>query len=369
MILRNEEAIKRYEELKASGNILGEFIVGSQAYGTNIATSDIDKQFVYIETQDRLLNATASEKLELTKDYVGFEIKRFLELVRSANPSILDLTNPPEDCIVSLNPLYKKYIIDNNKLFLTKKVKDSYGRYASGQIKKARGENKKFRQTYEKERKGLFDFCWVGEGQGSISLKDFFAMNFPALVSRSGQPGLWITSDNCSVTAIDHMKNCYYLYGVLGNGVVDKDNVQIILSSVPKKIRPMTMFYANIEGFSKYCKEYKEYWDWEANKNVDRFNDNLAHGCLYDSKNMAHCHRLLDTAIEILKDGVLNIRRPNPEQLKAIRKGEYPFEQLIVDAEEKAKLIEQLHETTTLPDDCPELSDMLLNIRKEFYTQ
>ena len=355
MILRNQEAKERYEELKASGHILGEFIVGSQSYGTNIETSDIDKQFVYIETLDRVMNATASEKLEITKDYVGFEIKRFLELVRSANPSILDLTSSPEDCIISLSPIYKKYVIDNSKMFLTKKVKESYGKYASGQIKKARGENKKFRQTYEKERKGLLDFCWVADatGQGTRSIKDIGLSE--------------LDLSQCSVSNLDHMKNCYNLFTVPGNGVVDKDNVQIVLSSVPKGVEPYTLFYANVEGFSIYCREYKEYWDWEENKNQDRFNDNIANGCLYDSKNMAHCHRLLDTAIEILRDGTLNIRRPNPEQLKAIRKGAYPFEQLMLDADEKVKMIDELYLTTSLPDECPELSDMLLNIRKEFY--
>lgn len=370
MILRNEEAQERFDELTKSGNILGMFIVGSQSYGTNIATSDIDKQFIYIEPLERILNNTASTKIELTKDFVGFEIGRFLELIMTANPSVLDLTVTPADCIEFVHPLYQKYIIDNSKKFLTKRVRDSYGKYAEGQIKKARGENKKFRQTFEKERKGLLDFCWVGEGQGSELLKE------TSKIAPLKLKGLDLT--NCAVTAIDHMKNCFYLFATKGKGVVDKDNVQILLSETPKDFndggtmvpfRPLLMFYCNIEGFQTYCKDYKGYWEWEANKNEDRFNQNIANGCLYDSKNMAHCHRLLDTAIEILRDGVLNIRRPNKDQLIAIRHGEYPYEQLIEDAQQKSELINELVQTTKLPEEVGKayVDDLLLKIRTEFY--
>lgn len=372
MVLRNEKAQERFDELNKSGNILGMFIVGSQSYGTNIETSDIDKQFIYIEPLHRILNNTASTKIELNKDYVGYEIGRFIELIMTSNPTVLDLTVSPDDCIEYMHPLYKKYITDNARKFLTKNVKNSFGSYAVGQIKKAQGENKKFRQTFEKERKTLLDFCWVIDfNNGTMLLK-----NNEHILNTLYLHGK-LTLENCSVTALDHMKNCYNLYAWPGKGVTDKDGVQIVLSSIPKTVgttqgrwSPITMFYANIEGFQHYCKEYKEYWEWEKNKNVDRFNQNIANGCLYDSKNMAHCHRLLDTAIEILRDGVLNIRRPNREQLIAIRHGEYPYEKLIEEANEKIELIQSLYETTKLPEELDKsyIDDLLLSIRMEFYS-
>ena len=41
-----------HEFLEKNGLILFECIVGSQAYATNVETSDIDKKFVYILPQD-----------------------------------------------------------------------------------------------------------------------------------------------------------------------------------------------------------------------------------------------------------------------------------------------------------------------------
>jgi len=62
------------EYLRENNLILFECIVGSQAYGTALPTSDIDKKFVYIEPLDKVLNHTQITQLNVTKDYTGFEI-------------------------------------------------------------------------------------------------------------------------------------------------------------------------------------------------------------------------------------------------------------------------------------------------------
>ena len=95
-----------HEFLVENGLILFETIVGSQAYGTQTPTSDIDKKFVYILPQDYILGTGYVEQLNVTKDYVGWEIRRFLELMGSNNPTVLELLNSPEDCIVSKHPLF-----------------------------------------------------------------------------------------------------------------------------------------------------------------------------------------------------------------------------------------------------------------------
>lgn len=360
-IIKGEEAKKKYKFLKDNNMILGEFIVGSTAFGTNSPTSDIDKNFVYIDSLEDFLSGNLTEKIEVTKDYAGYEIGRFIELLSRCNPGILDLSNSNTDCIISMHPLYKKYIVDNAQKFLTKKVKESFSNYAYSQIKKANGENKKFRQEMEKERRGLLDFCYVGKGQGSIPLKEFLKKKK-------------INIEACGCVAINHMKNCYHLFvdrncKATYKRITDKDDVQIVLSSIGKEEKPVCLFYANREGFSKYCKDYKQYWDWEKNKNKERFNDNIKNGCLYNSKNMSHCHRLLDTCIEILRDGKFNIKRQNREQLIAIRKGVYPYEQLIEDADTKIKEIERLYTISTLKEEVEKvfIDKLLYNIRADFY--
>ncbi|MEO6305757.1 MAG: hypothetical protein ABIP51_21580, partial [Bacteroidia bacterium] len=173
---------------------------------------------------------------------------------------------------------------------------------------------------------------------------------------------------------IDHSTNefppnAYFHAHRIYKGVTDKDNVQIVLSSIKKNAKPLCTFYANIEGFQTYCKKYKEYWDWFAAKNETRYLHNITVGEGYDTKNMSHCHRLLDMCIEILRDGELNVRRPNRQELIDIRFGKTPYATLLENANKKIALIEELALKSSLPDAVePEfISDLLFSIRKEAY--
>ena len=149
-----------YEYLEQNGLILFECIVGSQAYATNIETSDIDKKFVYILPQDYILGTGYVEQLNVTKDITGWELKRFLELMGSSNPTVLELLNTPEDCIITKHPLFQ-YVLDHKVDFITKGCRNSFAGYAVQQIQKARGLNKK--QNWEKNkmtRKDVLDFVY-----------------------------------------------------------------------------------------------------------------------------------------------------------------------------------------------------------------
>lgn len=166
-----------YEYLVKNNLILFETIVGSQAYGTQTPTSDIDKKFVYILPMDCILGTNYKPQIEVDKDYMGWELKRFLELMGTNNPTVLELLNSPEDCIVTKNPLFD-LIIAHKEDFITKACKDSFGGYARQQIKKAKGLNKK--QNWEQDkvvRKDLLDFCYVLEGEKSIPIKKWLVDN------------------------------------------------------------------------------------------------------------------------------------------------------------------------------------------------
>ena len=143
----------------------------------------------------------------------------------------------------------------------------------------------------------------------------------------------------------------------------------VSLSSVDKLSRPIATLYFNKDGYSIYCKDYREYWDWVDKRNVSRFSDNMLHGGGYDGKNLAHCHRLLDMAIEIGQGKGINVRRNNRDQLLSIRRGEYSYETLIDEANQKIELLDKVYETSSLPEEVDQklVEKILLEIRKEKY--
>ena len=131
----------------------------------------------------------------------------------------------------------------------------------------------------------------------------------------------------------------------------------------------MCIITYNKDGYTKYCKDYTEYWDWVEKRNESRYNDNAKHGKGFDGKNISHCHRLLDMAIEIGEGKGINVRRHNKEYLLSIRKGEVEYDNIVKEAEKKIEKMKLIYESSNLPNSIPKglLNDLLLNIRYSFY--
>jgi hypothetical protein len=254
--------------------------------------------------------------------------------------------------------------------------RNSFGGYAVEQIRKARGLNKKIVNPMEKERKGVLDFCYVAWEGKSIPVKDYLK-----------EYGL--KNKYCGLVGLDHMKYVYAVYyddiaelhdkgikmGVctaLGfKGIVQDEELSndVSTSSVPKSMDPVFVMYFNKEGYSTYCKDYKAYWEWVEKRNDARYKDNAQHGKGYDGKNMSHCHRLLDMAIEIGEGKGVNVRRQNRDQLLSIRRGEYDYDQLVQEAEDKIRKMDEIFENSNLPKaiDREFIDQLLIKIRKTYY--
>jgi predicted nucleotidyltransferase len=390
-----------YEYLKENGCILFECIVGSQAYATNIETSDIDKKFVYILPQDYILGTGYVEQLNVTKDITGWELKRFLELMGSSNPTVLELLNTPEDCIITKHPLFQ-YVLDHKADFITKGCRNSFAGYAVQQIQKARGLNKK--QNWEKDkmtRKDVLDFVYVIKGEKSIPWKKWnkdkespdgkiYNEKFCGVVNVPNARDLYVVyfdydANNCFNEKIpEHMREASKAWrkeeghsmgfgykGLVktGEGQNVAESNQLRLSSIPKGEIPICNIVYNKDSYSTHCKDYKEYEEWLANRNEQRYVDTQEHGQKIDGKNMMHCMRLIRMSKEIGRGEGIIVRRPDSQELLAIRRGEVDLDSLIETAEAEIKEMDKIFEESDLPKSIdPELvNKLLIKIRREFY--
>ena len=89
------------------------------------------------------------------------------------------------------------------------------------------------------------------------------------------------------------------------------------------------MLYFNKDGYSAYCKQYLEYWDWVGKRNEERYNKTMQHGKKYDTKNMMHVFRLLLVAKEIAIEGKVNVFRKDRDFLLAIKEGKFEYDELV----------------------------------------
>lgn len=104
---------------------LFECIVGSRAYGTNTPQSDTDIKGVYIQTNDDVLGLNYQEQEQPDKDTTYYEIRRFVELLGSANPTLLEMLFVDKQFIKYCHPAFQ-ILIDNRHLFLTKKCNQTF---------------------------------------------------------------------------------------------------------------------------------------------------------------------------------------------------------------------------------------------------
>ncbi len=120
---------------------------------------------------------------------------------------------------------------------------------------------------------------------------------------------------------------------------------------------------------TKYCKDYKEYWEWVEKRNDKRYQNTIQHGKNYDAKNMMHTFRLLNMCEEIGRYGKLLVRRADRDYLLKIRRGEFEYDKLLQLAEQKINEIDTIYQNTTLPDqpDSKKLEKLLVEVRKGIY--
>ena len=400
-LCKNKKKMSKYsyEFLKENGLILFETIVGSQAYGTNIETSDIDKKFVYILPIDHILGFDYVEQIQITKDITGWEIKRFLELLGSNNPTVLELLNSPKDCILFKHPLFD-LILEKSDSFITKGCKNSFSGYARQQIVKAKGLNKK--QNWEKDkvvRKKILDFCYVIDGDKSVVWKEWnrgrYEEKFIGVVNVENGKDLYglyydivaryIHSKNVNLATRKAnkqiLKEAGKPMGFGYKGLVkvgedkksDKVNLgisnQLRLSSIPKGENSFATISFNKDGYSQHCKDHKEYTEWLEKRNESRYVETKIHGQTIDSKNMMHCMRLIRMAKEIGSGKGIMVRRTDREYLLSIRRGEVDLKTLIETANKEINEMDSIFDNSDLPEKIEEglVNELLITIRKKFY--
>ena len=346
------------EDIRNNNLILLECISGSRAYGLETPHSDTDIKGVFLLPKKDFygLNYIPQVSNE-SNDVIFYELGRFMELLAVNNPNILELLNTPKQAVLKKRPVMNEI---KPEFILSKLCKNTFGKFAVSQIKKAKGLKKKIVNPVEKERKDILAFCYVNYENGALPLLKFLEIKG------------W-KQQNCGLVNIPHMKNIYGLYHSTSNDYVgicrNRNSNEVSLSSIPKGSKQEALLYFNKDGYSTYCKDYREYWDWVDKRNEERYENTKSHGKNYDSKNMMHTFRLLHMAIEIAQEKRVNVKRNDRDFLLKVKAGEYAYQELLEMAAQKQKHMESAFEKSDLPEtpDLGHIKNLTFRLREELY--
>ena len=109
---------------------------GSYAYGTNNENSDIDFRGIVLNTSSDLLGLTKFEQYEdKNTDTVIYSFNKIVGLLLECNPNTCEILGLDRNEYLILSDLGEE-LLDNRKLFLSKRAAKSFGGYAGAQLRR-----------------------------------------------------------------------------------------------------------------------------------------------------------------------------------------------------------------------------------------
>lgn len=146
---------KEYDFLRTDEHLGNKIILlglaGSYSYGTNNENSDIDIRGITLNRKSDLIGMTSFEQYVDDKtDTTIYGFNKIITLLLNCNPNTIELLGLNKEHYVYLNHIGTE-LLDNKKLFLSKRAIQSFGGYASAQLRRL--QNALARDTYSQAEK------------------------------------------------------------------------------------------------------------------------------------------------------------------------------------------------------------------------
>jgi hypothetical protein len=349
-------------ELNLINNLIVLHMSGSRAYGLDTETSDIDLGGVIIPTKEYILGFNKnfeqtldiktvidkfSNKLDTSKKIEGtiYGIKKFLKLCSDCNPNMIERLFLEDEDYIFKTKCFDE-ILMMRESFLSKKVRFTFSGYAYSQIKRIICHRRYLLSPPSKKPERLdYDLPEIKTSQYEAA---------EALIRSEVEH--WAYHDlNLEPEIADAVKDktkeqMAYTLAALNLPAVNVLDEEQVRKAAMNKIGFDENLCVVLEKENRYrndLRHYQQYLDWKKNRNPDRAALEEKFG--YDSKHASHVVRLLRMGEEILSSGqVIVKRRHDREEILAIKRGAWTYEQLMEYANQMQSKLEELYKTSSL---------------------
>lgn len=326
---------------------------GSQAYGTNLSSSDNDYAGIFIQPLDCFFGLQSFDSLVDTSedDQSYYSLRKYANLAVANNPNVLELifTDPSNHLLVKkeMNPL-----LEHRDKFLSQRCSQTFVGYAKAQLHRIRSHSKWLEQELQ-DLKILMPLVMHEKAS-----KDWVAWRFGQnMVTRVNNELSQKLEEKIRTGAKDTFIQCVihnFNHGFTSSS--EEENLELFKSSgiiCPDRqdkrfYKPFTLDLPGgpkaVEFQEHLYKEAKkkrdQYVTWMAERNPKRHATEIQFG--YDTKHAMHLVRLLRMGHEILTTGNLIVKRPDAKELLAIRAGEWKYEDVLKYADDMVQKINSI---------------------------
>lgn len=160
------EEIKKFVETDPSYKFLdtnphlGERIImltlgGSYSYGTNNENSDVDIRGVVLEKPSDLIGLTRFEQVvDEATDTTIYGFNKICHLLTNCNPNTVEMLGCKSEHYIYLHPM-GQMLLDNRKLFISQRCINSFGGYATQQLRRLENNLSKHRLSQALKEKHI----------------------------------------------------------------------------------------------------------------------------------------------------------------------------------------------------------------------
>lgn len=297
--------------------LIYETVHGSRAYGLARPDSDLDLKGVLVGPAAWYLGFVGGpEQIEHGGDHVQYEIRKFMRLAAAGNPTLIELlfTEPEDHRVVT--PAGERLLAARDA-FLSRRVEKSFGGYALSQLKRIRTHRR-----------------WLLSPPDHAPTRAEYGLPDKAVAPPDQVGAAQAMLDAGELGALDVSPN----------------------------------FLALLDRERRYRgarREWEQYQGWLRGRNPRRAALEARFG--YDTKHALHLVRLLRMGAEILETGRVIVRRPDREELLAIRDGAWSYDELIERADALGERVEAAARASALPaePDEPALDALCVSIVEE----
>lgn len=273
---------------------------GSHAYGLNTPTSDLDIKGVAIPPVEYFLGWLHRFEQAESKnpDMSIYDIRKFFLLATDCNPNIIEVLWGDEEDILQQNWV-GQYLRHFRSHFLSQKAKYTFSGYAIAQLKRIKTHRK-----------------WL--------------LNPPTHKPERSEYGL----PDTSLLSADLMGAVESVVG---------DEYEKGLGQFGTNVMEV---YQKERTYHNALTQWHQFQSWKKHRNPARAELEIKFG--YDTKHAMHLVRLMRMCREILTQEKVIVKRPDREELLAIRAGAWSYDKLINWAENQDMINDGLLKTSKL---------------------
>lgn len=310
--LNNQEYdfLRTDEHLEENIILLG--LGGSYAYGTNTESSDVDCRGVALNSKKEILLGNGFEQVENKEtDTVIYSFTKIVNLLSNCNPNVIEILGLKPEHYLYISPIGKE-LLENKKIFLSKKAVNSFGGYANSQLRRL--DNKAVRLVGQEQRER---HILNSINNASVNFKERY---------------------------FQYPDDAIKLY-------IDKSDSEDLDSEIYMDVKltkyPLRDYKAMWSEMNNVVKDYSKIG--KRNKHA------IEHGKL--GKHMMHLIRLYMMCLDILENKeIVTYREKEHDLLMSIRNGDYldnnrqPIPEFFEMVDDFEKKMEYAKENTDLPD-------------------